>query len=172
MLVPRGADNTTAAQLCRTLLLSDDARCDIQPTLEIDTDEVVCTHGATVRAAASARQEDDGGGISHAMHTPRGHAAPVCGSVPRLPSVTLLVGACVCSRRFQVSDLDDEMIFYLQSRGLSRVQARSLLLAGWARDALAQVPSDSAKERAADKAATLAPEERRRSVRREGLMSI
>ena len=46
--VPRGADNTTAAQLCRSLLLSDGARVDIQPCLEIDTDDVVCTHGATV----------------------------------------------------------------------------------------------------------------------------
>ena len=115
--VPRGADNTTANQLCRSLLLSDDARVDIAPTLEIDTDEVECTHGATV------------------------------------------------------SDLDDEMIFYLQARGLSRLQARSLLLEGWARSALAMVPSEGAKQRAAQKAAQLAPEDSR-GVRRERLSSI
>ena len=62
---------------------------DVQPTLEIDTDDVSCTHGATV------------------------------------------------------SDLDDEMIFYLQARGLSRLQARSLLLEGWARSALAKVRATS-----------------------------
>merc|ERR1740139_1659329 len=60
--VPRGSDNSTANQLCRSLLLSDKARVHVTPTLEIATDEVVCTHGATV------------------------------------------------------ADLDDEMIFYLQSR--------------------------------------------------------
>jgi len=117
VIVPRGADNTTAAQLCRSLLLGDSARVDIQPTLEIDTDDVSCTHGATV------------------------------------------------------SDLDDEMIFYLQARGLSRLQARSLLLEGWARSALARVPSDRAKVRAASKAATLAPEAAS-TVRREQLFSI
>jgi len=104
VVVPRGADNTSAAQLCRSLLLSDRARVDVQPTLEIDTDDVVCTHGATV------------------------------------------------------SDLDDEMVFYLQARGLNRLQARALLLEGWARSALADVPSDAAKKRAAQKAVTLAPE--------------
>ena len=114
--VPTGADNTTAAQLCRSLLLSDNARVDIQPCLEIDTDDVVCTHGATV------------------------------------------------------TDLDDEMIFYLQARGLSRGQARSLLLEGWARDALATVPSEGCTSRAALKAATLAKE--LRAVRRDALSSI
>ena len=115
--VPTGSDNTTAAQLCRSLLLSDNARVDIQPILTIDTDDVQCTHGATV------------------------------------------------------SDLDDEMVFYLQARGLGRVEARSLLLAGWARDALENVPSEGAKVRAAAKAANLAPEAERK-VRRESLSSI
>jgi hypothetical protein len=73
--------------------------------------------------------------------------------------------------RCQVSDLDDEMVFYLQARGLGRVEARSLLLAGWARDALESVPSESAKVRAADKAAKLAPEAERK-LRRESLSSI
>ena len=41
--MPQGSDNTTANQLCRSLLLSDGARLDITPTLEIDTDEVNAT---------------------------------------------------------------------------------------------------------------------------------
>ena len=65
-----------------------------------------------------------------------------------------------------------QMIFYLQARGLSRVQARSLLLAGWARDALSRVPSEGAKERAAVKAATLAPESASAGLRQERMMSI
>ena len=40
VFVPIGSDNTTANQLCRSLLLSDTARVDVQPTLEILTDEV------------------------------------------------------------------------------------------------------------------------------------
>ena len=76
-----------------------------------------------------------------------------------------------CTHGATVTDLDDEMIFYLQSRGLSRLQSRALLLEGWARDALQKVPSDGAKQRAASKASQLAPEEERR-VRRESLSSI
>ena len=117
VVVPTGADNTTANQLCRTLLLSDDARIDVQPTLEIDTDDVQCTHGATV------------------------------------------------------SDLDDEMIFYLQARGLSRLDARSLLLEGWARSALDKVPAAGARQRAAVKASTLAPD-KPVQVRQDRLSSI
>ena len=116
--VPRGADNTTAAQLCRSLLLSDSARVDMQPTLEIDTDDVVCTHGATV------------------------------------------------------ADLDDEMIFYLQARGLDRLQARALLLEGWARDFMSHVPSKNAKDRAADKAAQLSADVSRQAARVQSMQSI
>ena len=60
-----------------------------------------------------------------------------------------------CPPPSQVSDLDDEMIFYLMARGLTRGQARELLLAGWARSALASVPSEGAKQAAADKARSL-----------------
>ena len=117
VVVPRGSDNTNAKQLCRTLLLSDDARVDVQPTLEIDTDEVECTHGATI------------------------------------------------------SDLDDEMVFYLQARGLSRPDARALLLSGWVRDALALVPSESVKQRAVGRAAKVGADYDK-EVRRSGLSSI
>ncbi|EOD38457.1 hypothetical protein EMIHUDRAFT_454654 [Emiliania huxleyi CCMP1516] len=85
--VPHGSDNTTANQLCRSLLLSDSARVDISPNLEILTDDVVCTHGATV------------------------------------------------------ADLDDEMVFYLQARGLGRAEARVLLLEGWARSLMGEAMS-------------------------------
>ncbi|KAL1506911.1 hypothetical protein AB1Y20_007775 [Prymnesium parvum] len=118
VVVPRGADNTTANQLCRTLLLSDTSRADIAPTLEIATDDVKCTHGATI------------------------------------------------------ADLDDEMIFYLQARGLGRLEARSLLLEGWARTFMSQVPSEAARRRAAVKASLLAPETGERVVRLQQLTSI
>lgn len=111
--VPTGADNSTAHQLCRSLLLSDRARVDVAPCLEIDTDEVVCTHGATV------------------------------------------------------ADLDDEMVFYLQSRGLDRNAARSLLLEGWAREVMNSVPNAGAKRRAVAKAVKLSPEDETRRMRQQ-----
>jgi len=116
--VPRGSDNSTANQLCRSLLLSDKARVHVTPTLEIATDEVVCTHGATV------------------------------------------------------ADLDDEMIFYLQSRGLDRSSARQLMLQGWAREVMNNVPSEGAQLRAVAKAAVLSPENNRADGERRKMGSI
>ena len=46
--VPRAAQRTNAAQLSRSLLLSDRARIDTKPELEIVADDVRCAHGATV----------------------------------------------------------------------------------------------------------------------------
>lgn len=46
--VPRQAQRTDAAQLSRSLLLSDRARVDSKPQLEIVADDVKCAHGATV----------------------------------------------------------------------------------------------------------------------------
>jgi FeS assembly protein SufD len=46
--VPREAQRTNASQLSRSLLLSDRARIDTKPELEIVADDVKCAHGATV----------------------------------------------------------------------------------------------------------------------------
>ncbi|MCX5957672.1 MAG: SufD family Fe-S cluster assembly protein [Cyanobacteria bacterium] len=46
--VPRAAQRTNAVQLSRSLLLSDRARIDTKPQLEIVADDVKCAHGATV----------------------------------------------------------------------------------------------------------------------------
>jgi hypothetical protein len=46
--VPRVAQRTNAAQLSRNLLLSNQARIDTKPELEIVADDVRCAHGATV----------------------------------------------------------------------------------------------------------------------------
>ena len=43
-----GAQQTDAYQTNRNLLLSDDARADSLPNLEIEADDVKCSHGATV----------------------------------------------------------------------------------------------------------------------------
>lgn len=46
--VYKGADGTSAHQVDRNLLLSPNATVNSRPQLEIDTDDVSCTHGATV----------------------------------------------------------------------------------------------------------------------------
>ncbi len=48
ILVKPGAQKTDAIQANNCLLLSDDARIDTMPQLEIYADDVKCTHGATV----------------------------------------------------------------------------------------------------------------------------
>ncbi|MCS5694348.1 SufD family Fe-S cluster assembly protein [Cyanobium sp. FGCU-6] len=55
VVVPRAAQRTDASQLSRSLLLSDRARVDTKPELEIVADDVRCAHGATV----SRLQEDE-----------------------------------------------------------------------------------------------------------------
>ncbi len=85
--VPREAQRTKAAQLSRSLLLSDKARIDTKPELEIVADDVKCTHGATV------------------------------------------------------SRLQQEELFYLQSRGVGPAQASQLLLRAFCDDVLSSLPS-------------------------------
>lgn len=48
VLVDRLAQRTDAKQTSRNLLLSDQARVDVKPQLEIFADDVRCTHGATI----------------------------------------------------------------------------------------------------------------------------
>lgn len=48
IVVHKDAQHTDAKQTNRNLLLSDDARMDTKPQLEIHADDVKCTHGATI----------------------------------------------------------------------------------------------------------------------------
>jgi Fe-S cluster assembly protein SufD len=48
IIVHKDAQKTDANQTNRNLLLSDDARIDTKPQLEIHADDVKCTHGATI----------------------------------------------------------------------------------------------------------------------------
>jgi Fe-S cluster assembly protein SufD len=48
IVVHKDAQKTDAKQTNRNLLLSDDARMDTKPQLEIRADDVKCTHGATI----------------------------------------------------------------------------------------------------------------------------
>jgi Fe-S cluster assembly protein SufD len=85
--VPQAAQQTNASQLSRSLLLSDRARVDTKPELEIVADDVKCAHGATV------------------------------------------------------SRLQENELFYLQSRGIGADQAARLLLRGYCDEVLRELPA-------------------------------
>ena len=85
----QGAQQIDAFQLNRNLLLSDRARVDTKPQLEIFADDVKCTHGATI------------------------------------------------------GQLEDDQLFYIQTRAIDEAQARGLLTYAFAAEVLerVQVPS-------------------------------
>ncbi len=90
--VPQKAQKTNAKQLNRNLLLSNRARIDTKPQLEIVADDVKCTHGATV------------------------------------------------------SQLEDDQVFYLQSRGIDREQAQKLLIEAFGLEILLKLPSETLRQ--------------------------
>lgn len=91
--VAPGAQRTDGYQANRNLLLSKDARADSIPGLEIQADDVRCTHGATV------------------------------------------------------SQLDQEPIFYLMSRGIRRPEAERLVVEGFFDPVFERLPLPSVRER-------------------------
>jgi Fe-S cluster assembly protein SufD len=84
--VQHGAGDTNSDQLCKTLLLSSSSRIDALPILEINNENVKCTHGSTV------------------------------------------------------SDLDESQMFYLQSRGIPRNEAKKLLTVGFVNEMIQDYP--------------------------------
>ena len=92
IIVRPGAQKTDSKQTNNNLLLSQRARADSQPQLEIYADDVRCTHGATL------------------------------------------------------GPIDDEHMFYLQSRGLSKEAARDMLTYGFGSEILSAVKSEQVRQ--------------------------
>jgi Fe-S cluster assembly protein SufD len=90
-----GAQRSDAYQNNRNLLLSESARADSIPMLEIQANDVRCTHGSTT------------------------------------------------------SSVDDEELFYLQSRGLPRADAQRLIVEGFFSQLTDRVPLEGVKQRIA-----------------------
>lgn len=97
--VDKVAQQTDSSQICRSLLLSKKARVKAMPSLQIQADDVACSHGAAV------------------------------------------------------TELDNNQVFYMASRGLSFGEARRLLLMGFPQDVLGELSSVAPKayERLVDK---------------------
>ena len=91
--VAKKAQQTDAYQTNRNLLLSRGARADSLPKLEIEADDVKCSHGATV------------------------------------------------------GELDEEALFYLMSRGISRNQAERLVVLGFLGEVLQRLPLGGVAEK-------------------------
>jgi Fe-S cluster assembly protein SufD len=91
--VAKAAQKTDGYQANRNLLLSDQARCDSIPGLEILADDVRCTHGSTI------------------------------------------------------SRIDEEEVFYLMSRGISRPESEVLLVNAFFTPVLDRIPLESVRER-------------------------
>lgn len=63
------------------------------------------------------------------------------------PNLQIVADDVVCTHGCTVSDLEEEGLFYLQSRGLSPATARSLLVAGFGLEIVSKVAHDDLRER-------------------------
>jgi Fe-S cluster assembly protein SufD len=93
ILVRPDAQGTIAYQKNNNILLTDDAKMDTKPQLEIYADDVKCSHGATV------------------------------------------------------GQLDDNALFYLQSRGINKREARLMLMFGFAHEVIQNIKVEALRER-------------------------
>lgn len=65
------------------------------------------------------------------------------------PNLQIVADDVVCTHGCTVSDLEEEELFYIQSRGLSPAIARSLLVAGFGLEIVSKVNNKDLKERVA-----------------------
>jgi len=93
IFVARDSQGTFAYQKNNNILLTDDAKMDSKPQLEIYADDVKCSHGATV------------------------------------------------------GQLDDDALFYLQSRGIDKKQARLMLMFGFAHEVIQNIRVEPLRDR-------------------------
>jgi Fe-S cluster assembly protein SufD len=89
VFVRHGAQQTDAQQTNKNLLLSEEARIDTKPQLEIFADDVKCTHGAAV------------------------------------------------------GQLNEDELFYLESRGINPALARNMLTYGFAEEVIEKIKIES-----------------------------
>jgi Fe-S cluster assembly protein SufD len=93
IFVGKDAQGTVAYQKNNNILLTDDAKMDTKPQLEIYADDVKCSHGATV------------------------------------------------------GQLDENALFYLQSRGINKHEARLMLMFGFAHEVIQNINIEALRDR-------------------------
>jgi Fe-S cluster assembly protein SufD len=93
ILVRPGAQGTLAYQKNNNIILTDDAKMDTKPQLEIFADDVKCSHGATI------------------------------------------------------GQIDEDALFYIQSRGINKREARLMLMFGFAHEVIQNIKIEPLRER-------------------------
>jgi Fe-S cluster assembly protein SufD len=106
VLVLPGADGTDARQACHSLLLSPRAQVDARPQLEIDADDVKCSHGATTgRLDPTAlfylrsRGLDEAEARHLLVHAFAGEVLASLGSDPTRPALDAMLSAALHEAR-------------------------------------------------------------------------
>ena len=93
IFVRPGAQGTLAYQKNNNIILTDDAKMDTKPQLEIYADDVKCSHGATI------------------------------------------------------GQIDEDALFYIQSRGINKREARLMLMFGFAHEVIQNIKIEPLRER-------------------------
>ena len=96
ILVRKDSQHTKAYQRNNNILLTDTARMNSKPQLEIYADDVKCSHGATV------------------------------------------------------GQIDEEAMFYLRTRGISKREARLMMMYGFTHEVISKIKIESLQNRIAD----------------------
>eukprot|EP00622_Pseudochattonella_farcimen_P002144 FR737019.1.p1 GENE.FR737019.1~~FR737019.1.p1 ORF type:complete len:185 (+),score=16.89 FR737019.1:29-556(+) len=87
--------------------------------------------------------------------------------VVMMPSLEIVADQVQCTHGATVADLSPEEIFYLQSRGISPIQARSILIRGFVAEVSQNIPSAKTRARIAAKIEALTPEATKRAFQGE-----
>ena len=86
-------------------------------------------------------QKTDGGMKSHALMLNDGPA------MYNKPELEIFADDVVCGHGATVGQLDENQLFYLQSRGIPRAEAEALLIEAFAREAIEFVTNEPLRER-------------------------
>lgn len=63
------------------------------------------------------------------------------------PQLEIYADDVKCSHGSATGELDDDVIFYLRSRGIDLLAAKSLLIEGFAKEVLSNIPNESVKQK-------------------------
>jgi Fe-S cluster assembly protein SufD len=81
--------------------------------------------------------------------------------ITAMPSLEIIADDVACSHGCTVADLDEEQLFYLESRGINNVVAKGVVVRSFAIEILGKVPYPSLAKAPLEKLETIAPDVQR-----------
>lgn len=93
---------------------------------------------------------DEGAQLTDAYQTNRNLLLSEESEATTLPSLEIAADDVKCSHGATVGQVDEQQLFYLTSRGLTRAQAERLLVFGFFGEVLARMPVESVRDRMTD----------------------